>query len=74
MICKNDCNFPKEYLEQLSEQGLEGIPDMIRMLINQAIQIERENYLQAKPYERSENRQGMPMATNPKQSGHVRVK
>jgi len=66
MIYSNDCTLPKEYLEQLSEQGLEGIPDMIRMLINQAMQIERENYLQAKPYERNSDRQGYANGYKPK--------
>jgi len=66
MIYKNDCTLPKEYLEQLSEQGLEGLPDLIRMLVNQAMQIERENYLQAKPYERSANRRGYANGYKPK--------
>lgn len=30
----------------------------MRVLVNQAMQIESENYLHAKHYERSENRQG----------------
>jgi len=66
MIYKNDCTLPREYLEQLTEQGLEGLPDMIRVLVNQAMQIERENYLQAKPYERSENRRGYANGYKPK--------
>jgi hypothetical protein len=32
MIYKDDCTLPKEYLEQLAEQGLEGLPELIRML------------------------------------------
>jgi len=66
MIYKDDCTLATEYLEQLTEQGLEGIPDMIRVLVNQAMQIERENYLQAKPYERSENRRGYANGYKPK--------
>jgi len=66
MIYKNDCTLPREYLEQLTEQGLEGLPDMIRVLVNQTMQIERENYLQAKPYERSENRRGYANGYKPK--------
>ena len=67
MIYSNDCTLPAEYLEQLTEQGLvEGLPDMIRVLVNQAMQIERENYLQAKPYERSENRRGYANGYKPK--------
>jgi len=58
MIYKNDCTLPKEYLEQLTEEGLESLPEMIRVLVNQAMRIERENYLGAKSYERSEDRRG----------------
>ena len=66
MTYKNDCTLPTEYLEQLAEQGLEGLPDLVRVLVNQAMQIERENYLHAKPYERSEDRQGHANGYKPK--------
>ena len=66
MIYKSDCTLTKEYLEQLAEQGLEGLPDLVRVLVNQAMQIERENYLHAKPYERSEDRQGHANGYKPK--------
>lgn len=66
MIYKDDCTLPTEYLKQLTEQGLGGLPDMIRVMVNQAMQIERENYLQAKPYERSEDRQGHANGYKPK--------
>ena len=48
----------KNILEQLTEQGLEGLPDPARTLVNEAMQIERENYLGAKPYEHSDARSG----------------
>ncbi len=67
MIYDNNCTLPKEYVEQLTEQGLEGLPKLIRVLINEAIQIERQNYLKAKPYERSKEGEGMPMAISPRQ-------
>jgi len=66
MIYKSDCTLTQEYLEQLAEQGLEGLPDLVRVLINQAMQIERENYLGVKPYERSEDRQGHSNGYKPK--------
>jgi transposase-like protein len=73
MIYKDDCTLPKghasrpkEYLKQLTEQGLEGLPGMVRLLVNEAMQIERENFLQAKPYERSEERQGHANGYKPK--------
>jgi transposase-like protein len=66
MIYKSDCTLPNEYLEQLTEQGLEGLPDLIRVMVNEAMRIERENYLGAKPYERSEDRQGHANGYKPK--------
>jgi transposase-like protein len=66
MIYENNCTLPKEYLEQLINQGLEGLPDLIRTLVNEAMQIERENFLGAKPYERSQERQGHANGYKPK--------
>jgi transposase-like protein len=66
MIYKNDCTLPTEYLEQLTEQGLDSLPEMIRVMVNEAMRIERENYLGAKPYERSEERQGHANGYKPK--------
>ena len=66
MIYNNDCTLTTEYLEQLTKQGLDGLPDLIRIIINQAMQIERENYLRAKPYERTEERQGHANGYKPK--------
>ena len=66
MIYKNDCTLPTEYLGQLTEQGLDSLPEMIRVMVNEAMRIERENYLGAKPYERSEDRQGHANGYKPK--------
>ena len=66
MIYNNNCTLPTEYLEQLSEQGFEGLPDLVRTLVNEAMRIERENYLRAKPYERSQERQGHANGFKPK--------
>ncbi len=66
MIYNNDCTLPKEYLKQLPEQGLEGLPALIQTLVNQAMQIERENYLRAKPYERTHERKGHANGYKPK--------
>jgi putative transposase len=66
MIYKGDYTLPKEYLKQLTEQGLDGLPDLIRVMVNEAMQIERENFLGAKPYERSMERQGHANGYKPK--------
>ena len=66
MIYDKDCTLPEEYVEQLTEQGLESLPDLIRILVNEAMQIERENFLNAKPYERSKDRRGYANGYKPK--------
>ena len=66
MIYKDDCTLSKEYLEQLTEDGLESLPEMIRLLVNQAMQIERDKHLNVKPYERSEERNGHANGYKPK--------
>jgi len=66
MIYKNDCTLPSKYLEELTSQGLDGLPDLVRVLVNEAMHIERENYLRARPYERTEERRGHANGYKPK--------
>jgi len=66
MTHQNDYTFTSELIEDLSRNGLEGIPEMVRMLINAAMQIEREKYLQAGSYERTEERKGHANGYKPK--------
>jgi transposase-like protein len=66
MIYNEDCTLPKEYLEQLSAEGMEALPEMIRVLINQAMQIERTKHIHASPYERKEERSGHSNGFKPK--------
>jgi len=58
MTYQDDCTLPNNFLEQLTEQGLEGLPDLIRILVNEAMRIERQSYLGAGPYERTPDRCG----------------
>ena len=46
------------FADEIFEKGLEAVPEMMRMLINQAMQVERSKYLQAEQYERTEKRLG----------------
>jgi putative transposase len=48
MTHQSDCILPTEFLEQLTEQGLEGLPELIRVLVNEAMRLERQNHLRAK--------------------------
>jgi len=66
MIYNNDCTLPKEYLEQLTTEGFESLPEMIRVLVNEAMQIERSRYMNANPYERSDERSGHANGYKPK--------
>ena len=54
------------FAEELAEKGLDAIPEMLRILINQAMQAERSKYLQADEYERTEDRKGHANGYKPK--------
>ena len=71
MIYKDDCTLPKEYLEQLKTEGLESLPEMIRILVNEAMQIERSRYMNANPYERSGHANGYKPKTVRTKVGEV---
>jgi transposase-like protein len=62
MTHQNDYTFA----EELAEKGLEAVPEMMRVLINQAMQVERSKYLQAGEYERTEDRKGHANGYKPK--------
>jgi hypothetical protein len=47
MTYQEDCTLPTDLLEKLTEQGLEPLPEMIRLLVNEAMRIERQSYLGA---------------------------
>ncbi len=54
------------FAEELAEKGLDALPEMMRVLINQAMQAERSKYLQADEYERTEDRKGHANGFKPK--------
>lgn len=56
MTYQSDCTLPDELLEQIAEQGLDVLPELIRTIINTAMQLERQNHLNAGLYERSPDR------------------
>lgn len=57
MTYQKDCTLPEEFLEELSITGLEGLPELIQIVINEAMKLERQKYLGVDPYERSPERQ-----------------
>ncbi len=51
MTYQVDCILPNELLEQVSEQGLDFLPELIRIVINDAMQVERQKFLGVRLYE-----------------------
>ena len=53
MTYSNHCTLPAELLEQISEQGLDYLPELIRVIVNTAMQAERQQHLGASLYQHS---------------------
>ena len=62
MTHQNDYTFSQE----LATKGLDAVPELLKVLINQAMQAERAKYLQAAEYERNEARRGHANGYKPK--------
>jgi putative transposase len=66
MTYQPNCTLPTELLEQIAAEGLDALPELIRILINEAMRLEREQHLGAGPYERSAERKGHANGYKPK--------
>ncbi len=66
MTYRENCTLPESLLEQIAEQGLGVLPELVRIVINTAMQAEREQYLGAAAYERAETRRGHANGYKPK--------
>jgi transposase-like protein len=66
MTYKTDCTLPSDLLEQIAAQGFDFLPELIRILVNAAMQVERQKHLAVEPYERSSQRQGHANGFKPK--------
>jgi transposase-like protein len=66
MTYQNDFTVPAELMEQVQEQGLDILPELIRIVINAAMQAERSEHLHATPYQHSEERRGYANGFKPK--------
>ena len=66
MTHQNDYNLSGNLAEALLANGLDGMPEILRILVNAAMQAERENHLQAGEYERTEQRKGHANGYKPK--------
>lgn len=66
MTYQNDFTLQPELLEQIASQGFEILPELIRIVINAAMQAERQQYLGVAPYQHSPDRQGHANGYKPK--------
>lgn len=66
MTYQEDCTLPEEFLEQLAIEGLDGLPEMIRIVVNEAMKLERQKHLGAGRYERTPERRGLANGYKPK--------
>jgi putative transposase len=55
---QSDFTLPAALLEQIAEQGFDALPELIRIVINEAMRLERQQYLGVAPYQRSPERRG----------------
>src|ERR1700722_14809162 len=58
MTHQNENSQNNTAVQHILDNGLDGIGEAIRLVIDQAMKIERSHVLQAQPHERTEKRQG----------------
>lgn len=66
MTCQTQDTEALSAVELIAERGMEGLPDALAALINEAMRLERERHLGAGPYERNEERRGYANGYKPK--------
>ncbi len=66
MTYQEDCTIPKGILEAITAEGLENLTELIRILVNAVMKVEREQHLGAEAYERKETLYGYANGYKPK--------
>ena len=66
MAHQPDHNVIETVVQLLCESGLERVAEAVRLMLNEAMRIERSQVLEAAPYERSEKRLGYANGYKPK--------
>jgi putative transposase len=66
MTYRGDFTLPAELLERVSQQGIDIMPELIQVILNAAMQAERQQYLKAEPYQHTEEREGHANGYKPK--------
>ena len=72
MTYRKDFTLPAELLERISQEGLDVLPELMRGIMNAAMQAERQRYLKAGPYQHTHERKGHANGYKPK-TVHRRV-
>jgi hypothetical protein len=66
MTYQGDFTLPSELLNQIATNGFDQLLELIRIVINAAMQAERQQYLEAAPYQRTPERQDQANGYKPK--------
>jgi transposase-like protein len=66
MTYREDFTLPAKLLEQVQEQGLDVLPELLRVILNAAMQAERTEHLNAAPYQHTQERRGYANGFKPK--------
>lgn len=66
MTDQTDYTLSPALLEQLAAEGFDFLPELVRIMINTAMQIERQKHLGAQPHQRSPERKGHANGFKPK--------
>jgi transposase-like protein len=66
MTHQENYNLSSSTIEEMTRNGLEAIPELVRVILNSVMQAERSNYLQANAYGRTEERKGHANGYKPK--------
>jgi len=66
MTHQTDYCLSPELVAEITQNGLQAVPEMLRVLLNNLIQAERTKYMRADEYERTEERQGHANGFKPK--------
>ena len=66
MTYREDFTLPAELLEQVQERGLDVLPELMRVILNAAMQAERTEHVNAELYQHNPERVGHANGYKPK--------
>ena len=66
MTYREDFTLPAELVEQVCRQGMNILPELIRVILKTAMLAEREQYMNAEPYQQTPEREAHGNGYKPK--------